>query len=202
MKIIFAAILGGIIVFAWGAVSWMVLRWHDPTLKVFANEELVAQTLTENAPVSGIYVLPKPQVPQSITHPASTDAVNAEAGAKMSEGPSAFVALTREGKDPQMKKEFAYAVALDIFAALLIALLVKATELGYLRRVLFIATVGIVVAVAGRLPYWIWWHFATDYMIVDCADVVVSWLLAGIVMAPLLGQESHRLGSGYRRVRM
>lgn len=195
MKTLLAAVLGGVIVFAWGAVSWMVLGWHAPTIQAFANEDQVAQVLVDNAPVSGIYLLPKPQPTQVAVPPA--EAAPAQAG------PFAFVAYAREGVDPQMTMPMAYAVAASILAALLIAWLVRAAEgLGYFQRVLFIATVGIVIAIAGRLPNWIWWHFSTEFMLVDLADVVIGWTLAALVMAALTGEERHRLGSSYRRLRV
>lgn len=195
MKTLLAAILGGVIVFAWGAVSWMVLGWHTPTINVFANEDQVAQVLVDNAPASGIYVLPKPQPSRVAAPPA--EAAPAQAG------PFAFVAYTREGVDPQMKMPMAYAVASSIIAALLIAWLVRAAEgLGYFQRVLFIATVGIVIAIAGRVPNWIWWHFSTEFMVIDLADVVIGWTLAALVMAALTGEERHRLGPNYRRLRV
>ncbi len=195
MKTLLAAILGGVIVFAWGTISWMVLGWHTPTINAFSNEDQVAQVLVDNAPMSGIYILPRPQPSQAAVPP--TEAAPAQAG------PFAFVAYAREGVDPQMKMPMAYAVASSILAALLIAWLVRAAEgLGYFQRVLFIATVGIVIAIAGRVPDWIWWHYSTEFMVIDLADVVIGWSLAGLVMAALTGEERHRLGPGYRRLRV
>jgi hypothetical protein len=198
MKTLLAAILGGAIVFAWGAVSWMALGWHAPTLKAFANEDQVAQVLVDNAPKSGIYVLPKPQPPAPVAADTSVDAAPAPA----STAPFAFVAFTREGVDPQMTMQMVYAILSNIIAALLVAWLVRAADgLGYFQRVLFIATVGIVIAIAGRATNWIWWHFSTDFMVVDLADVIIGWALAALVMAALTGEERHRLGSSYRRLR-
>jgi hypothetical protein len=197
MKTLLAAILGGAIIFAWGAVSWMVLGWHAPTLKAFANEDQVTQVLVDNAPMSGIYVLPKPQSP-----PAPADVSVDAVAAPVQSGPFAFVAFTREGIDPQMTMQMVYAILSSIIAALLVAWLVRAADgLGYFQRVLFIATVGIVIAIAGRAPNWIWWHFSMDFMVVDLADVVIGWALAALVMAALTGEERHRLGSSYRRLR-
>lgn len=203
MKTILAAILGGVVLFAWGAVSWMVLDWHEPTIKVFANEDQVSQVLTDNAPVSGIYVLPKLQSARSETHPEVTEQLNQEAAERLRQGPFAFVALTPEGMAAGMTRELLYTLGLNIVMALLVVWLVKATEgLGYLQRVVFITTIGIVIAGAGRLPNWIWWKFATDYMIVEVADVIIGWFAAAIVVAALTGEDRHRFGLTYRRMRL
>ena len=50
--------VGGVVLFVWGAVSWMVLPWHNMTLNTFTDEDKVANVLIANAPVRGIYVYP------------------------------------------------------------------------------------------------------------------------------------------------
>jgi hypothetical protein len=201
MKTILAAILGGILVFVWNAVSWMVLNWHEPTIKS------LTQVLVQSAPASGIYVL---------NYPAQTHAQDAsgqpletppQAGADATTAagsPFAFVAFAREGFGRnQMTRQYAYSLAVNIVTAMLIVLLVRAADgLNYLQRFLFIATVGIIIALAGRMPYWIWWQFPLGYMLVDCADVVIGWTIAAVIMAALTAAEHSMLGASYRRVRM
>src|SRR5438094_7933582 len=51
-------LIGGLVLFAWGVVSWMLLPWHLATLEKFKDEANVAQALTANAPKSGVYLLP------------------------------------------------------------------------------------------------------------------------------------------------
>ena len=42
-------IFGGIILFVWGFISWVVLPWHTITLNKFKDEAAVEQALTANA---------------------------------------------------------------------------------------------------------------------------------------------------------
>ncbi|MFO1435964.1 MAG: hypothetical protein U1F34_06305 [Gammaproteobacteria bacterium] len=208
MKSLLAAVLGGILVFVWNAVSWMVLNWHDPTIKSFTTPDQVTQVLVQSAPTSGIYVLNYPaqtHAQDASGQPLQEQADASAALADNAEGtPFAFVAFAREGfSRTQMTRQYAYSLAVNIVAALLIVLLVRAAdELNYVQRFLFIATVGIVIALAGRVPYWIWWQFPLDYMLVDCADVVIGWAIAALVMAALTGVEHGMLGASYRRMRM
>ncbi|MEQ1919893.1 MAG: hypothetical protein ABL955_11895, partial [Elusimicrobiota bacterium] len=51
------AVVGGLIAFAWSAVSWMALPFHDMTISRFADPASVVNVLSANAPHSGIYVL-------------------------------------------------------------------------------------------------------------------------------------------------
>jgi hypothetical protein len=206
MKTILAAILGGIAVFVWNAVSWMALSWHEPTIRQFTEPAQISQSLVEQAPSSGIYVLNHPQsdassAPGDESAAPPEPAAGGEAGANQ---PFAFVAFTREGfGGDQMPRQFAYALGANILTALMIVFLLRATsELSYPERVTFIATVGVIIAVAGRLPNWIWWHYPRDFMVVDIADVIIGWSLAALVMAALTGPENTRPGLSYRRVRL
>jgi hypothetical protein len=52
------AFIGGIVVFLWGVVSWMILPWHQMTMHKFSDEKSVAITIQDNAYTSGVYVLP------------------------------------------------------------------------------------------------------------------------------------------------
>jgi len=111
-----------------------------------------------------------------------------------------FVSYSREGMDPQMKREMPYAIALNIVVAFLIVALLKATDsVGYFGRVLFVTAIGVVIALGGVAPNWIWWRFSTDFTLVNCADTVIGWFVAGLIIAALTGEERSRLGATYRR---
>ena len=58
--VIKGTIVGGIIAFIWGAVSWMVLPWHMNTMEHFKSDSSVQATILRNAPKSGVYVIPNP----------------------------------------------------------------------------------------------------------------------------------------------
>ncbi len=49
-RLLAGTVLGGLVMFAWGAVSWMLLPWHQPALQSFANEEVVAAGARRRAP--------------------------------------------------------------------------------------------------------------------------------------------------------
>ena len=57
-RLLLSALLGGIVVFIWSAISWCVFPWHQWTMNVFDNEQAVSEVIVQNAPVSGSYMLP------------------------------------------------------------------------------------------------------------------------------------------------
>jgi hypothetical protein len=49
--------------------------------------------------------------------------------------------------------------------------------------VLFLAVVGLSASVIVDLPNWNWWGFSGSFTAVNLADNVLTWLLAGLVIA-------------------
>ena len=60
MTLMWGALVGGAILWVWGAVSWMLLPWHHATFRAFADEGAVERTILVAAPESGVYGLPAP----------------------------------------------------------------------------------------------------------------------------------------------
>src|SRR3989442_1654297 len=118
-SLLLGGILGGLVLFAWGVVSWMLLPWHLATLEKFKDEAKVAQALTANATKSGVYLLPnvhkhEPGLPAAKAKRAEAKGKKAEAKAKKAEakrkkaeaegmkrmiqGPFMFAAVSLQGR--------------------------------------------------------------------------------------------------------
>lgn len=182
-RVITASILGGVAVFIWCMASWMLLPWHKTSFAQFENESSVTKTLSENAPKSGIYLIP-------YISDFSGDA-KAEHDKKYTEGPLAFVAFSKEGgNDPQMKQQMLVALVMDLIGAFLIAsLLAAASGLSYVKRVAFVASAGLAVGILGNVPNYNWWHFPLNYTGIAIADTFIGWLIAGIFMAAVIRKK-------------
>ena len=68
-------------------------------------------------------------------------------------------------------------------AFLLTWLVLQTSGLSYARRVMFLAVVGLSASVIVDLPNWNWWGFSGSFTAVNVADNVITWLLAGLVIA-------------------
>jgi hypothetical protein len=162
------ALLGGIMMFLYFSASWMLLPWHMSTMSSFKNEKAVAKVLLDNAPTSGIYVLPfrtDPKVPASV------------------DKPFAFVSVMTEGFDcvknlgPMMAKEFALCLVL----AGLLTCLLKKQSCGC--PVAFSMKAGALVALAHNVPNFIFWHYPANFTLVSAADDFLAITLAGLVIS-------------------
>ena len=162
-KLILGAVLGGAVAFGWGAVSWMVLPWHATTLKTFTDEAAVARVVRQNAPEPGMYLL----VPKQQTAP---------------KGFMFFGAVRHEA--PEMKVYYLRGLATEMVGALLISwFLLLLAPMDYWSRVLVSAMMGLAAAVLARLPDWNWWSFSTSFTVMAMVDLVITWFVAGLVIA-------------------
>jgi lipoprotein signal peptidase len=65
-------------------------------------------------------------------------------------------------------------------------LLLQTTGLSYARRVAFLAVIGLAASVIVDLPNWNWWGFSGAYTVVNVADSMLTWLVAGLVISKVV----------------
>src|SRR2546426_9475892 len=150
-------ILDGLVLVAWGVVSWMLLPWHLATLEKFKDEAKVAQALTANATKSGVYLLPnvhkhEPGLPEAKAKKAEAKGKKAEAKRKKAEaegmkrmiqGPFMFAAVSLQGTSGSGAALPIQLVTTIVSALLATWLLTNSTLPGYWPRVGFLAGVAL-----------------------------------------------------------
>lgn len=166
MAVIKAGVLGGIILFIWGAISWMVLPWHQPTIHQFKNEKAVSEVIQANASRSGVYLFPSMFNKQETAQ----------------NGPMIFASVNLKGS-MSMVIPLLLSLLIQIIAACLVAWMVFQTTFGYLCRVWFVVVFGIAAGMISQLPNWNWFGFEINFVGVMLADLIIGWFLAGLVIA-------------------
>ena len=170
-KLILGAVLGGLVAFGWGALSWMLLPWHGKTLKTFKDEVAVAKVVRQNAPEPGMYLL----LPSHWNNPTS-------AQQSMSKGFMLFGAVRHEA--PDMNRYYLRGLAIEMLGALFIGwFILLLPPVGYWSRVRISAMLGLAAGVLARLPDWTWWSFSTEFTLTTIVDLTMTWFLAGLVIA-------------------
>jgi hypothetical protein len=182
---ILGGLLGGLALFVWGAISWMVLPWHMMALEKFKDEATVAQAIAANAPVHGVYLLPNPHKHDPSLSEDKKKAEEIESMKLRVQGPVMFASVTPQdarGMSPALLVQ----LLADILAAFLATrLLLRTRGLTYGCRVGLVSMVSLIIFVSAHLHYWNWWHFPTGYTAVHLADLLIGWSLAGMVIAKL-----------------
>lgn len=169
-SVLIAAVLGAVVMFLWGWLSWVLLPWQTAVSNRFADEAAVQQALKMNAERAGVYYLPF----------ESEDERPGE--------PTAFVNLRPDGWEMSMARTMIVGLIGLIVSALLVLMLLRlADPPTYRGRVGFIALSGLAIAFYGHFVYWNWYLFPTPYTIVQILDAAIGWTLAGLVMARVAG---------------
>lgn len=166
-NIVLAGIFGAVILFVWNSFSWMVLPWHAQILHQFANESVVSKVIKDNVNKSGIYL--------SEYNTQSLD-----------NSPQVFSVVSFHTKGGMQAQLMIYFVIEAIAAFLVAFMVILLNSKYYFVRLGFILLFALTAAIFCQLPYWIWWHFPSNFILVTFLDTLIAWFLAGTLMAAIL----------------
>ena len=197
-RIIAAAIIGGIVVFAWGAFSHMVLPIGELGLASLPEEERMLAPMKGSITERGFYMFPG-----TSAHPDEAELKEWEARYKA--GPRGVVVYDPSGGPAmgggQLGSEFASGVG----GALVLAIVLSAIGCCWrgAGRAAHGALVGLAMGVfawlAVDVSYMVWYRFPAMFAAAGLIDQGVGWALAGGVIglvvkkrecAPCAGEEA------------
>ena len=187
MRIIIAGLIGGIVLFIWGAVAHMALPIGEMGMKVAANQDATIATLQAAGDQgAGVYMIPG-MAPEAWRDEAARNAFIE----KYRTSPSAFVVYDPAGNPamasmgPNLVKQFVS----DYFVALLAAWIMAAGAFSFGTRVAMGAAMGLIAWFSISVPYWNWYQFPMDFTIGALLDSGLGLLIASIPMAWWLGRR-------------
>ena len=187
-KILIGGIVGGIVMFIWGAVSHMALGLGEAGIKQLPNEDAVLAPLPANLKESGFYFFPgMDQTPGMTKEQQKASEENWKK--KYTTGPSGVLVYLAHGGEAMSPKQLLTQFATDLITSLLAACLLAAAAgalTGYGGRVLFVTLLGCLPWLAVNLPYWNWYGFPIDFTLAALADGVIGFFLAGLVLAAMV----------------
>jgi len=182
-RLALGSLLGGIVLFVWGAIAWIVIPWPGEPLRAFTSEDAVIQAVKANAPRSGNYLLPiEPKRTPGMTDEQYTAAEQA-AMDKMSRGPMIFAAVRLEPMGSTTRPLILQLLTQLVLALIASFLLLQTGRLSYKGRVIFLTVIGVIIFVGGHADEWNWWSFSNAYMLMQFGAIVIGWLLASFVIA-------------------
>jgi len=183
-KILLGGIVGGIVLFIWGAVAHMALGIGESSMKAMQNEETVLATMKENLKEPGLYLFPGGVPSNDIT-----EEQQAELMRKWEQGPSGFLVFHPQGMPAMSAKTLLTELGSNILAALVAAFLLS-QALGSLTsfgsRVLFVALIGLVPFLSISVSFWNWYGFPSGFTLGEFVEQVVGFGLAGVAMAAIV----------------
>lgn len=187
MRILVAGVLGGIVMFVWGAVAHILLPVGEMGMHVPSEQPAALEVLGRTTQGrEGVYMYP------SIEQEKMSDAAAMAAfAAEHKDSPFAFVVYRPGGNPifasmaPNLVKQFVS----DTLAALVAAWIMALAAVGFGKRVAIAAACGLFAWLAISVPYWNWYMFPVDFTLGALIEQIVGWLLAGAAMAWWLGRK-------------
>jgi hypothetical protein len=193
-RVFVASLVGAIVCFVWGYVSWMVLDWRTSSLRSFNNEDLVTRTLLSSAPEPGTYMLPNWMGETSSKPTPESQAAEQKAQASLKAGPYIY-AIVRPG--PKQDRfgfdlRLPYAFLRSLCACFIVALLVRQTKrLDYIQKVGFCVLCGIFAGLVTDIPLFIWFEAPLRHTLINMADHLCEWFLAGLVIGAFVQEREN-----------
>ena len=173
-----AALTAAVVVFLWQSVSHIALPWHQSTFSEFKDISAVQNVIEQNADGPGMYVVPW-------ADPGDKEAMK-KAMEQKDKGFSMFASVRPNGSNAMgvsLGQQFLWNLIGAFFVAFLLTKLnLKDTSCKVGTTVFF----ALFTVVTGILPNWSWWGFGNSFIAVNIADTLISWSLAGFVLAKLL----------------
>lgn len=187
-RFVLSSVLAALLVFAWSIVSLMIIGWHEAGMRTFADETAVGAVLTANALQTGVYLLPGVGGP-TLTNDLQTDgatksSASVEPTERMRAGPFFYGAVRVGQREWSMPMLLAKSFATQLAGAFLLTAMLGAMRFeSYGGRVAACALAGLFAGVVGHIPQTTWWEFPWSATLVNIADLTISWLLGGLVIA-------------------
>lgn len=175
MRIVSVSFLSAVVLFIWGAVTLVFIPWHNHVMLGVKDERAVLDVLRTQAVETGVYSVP-------IDHNSYT-----------ATSPFAMIMYRPNGMGMGHGGVMAVSFATYWLASLVAALLLPRNETwSYARRVLFFVGLGVFTSLVAHVNNWTWMGYSPGYTLVAIFDLVVGWLLAGLVLARLLPRGGQR----------
>ncbi len=185
MRNVIAGVVGGIIVFVWGAIAHLATPLGTAGLRALPNEAPVIEALKANVPQSGLYFFPGVDMSRKPT-PEEQKAWEA----KLRAGPSGLIVYTAGGMGAMEPRQLVTELISDILAAVLAAILLSFMAVPYITRAVAPALFALYAFLSLTVSHWNWYHFPTAFVTAELVTEFIGWLLAGLAMAKILTAPS------------
>ena len=187
-RILLAGLAGGVVMFFWGFVSHMLLPLGDAGISYLTYQDEILPSISKRISKPGLYMFPWPENPPGTPAPENDESMKQaeEMHKTMPHGlliynpPAGPYSMT-----PHLITEFATNVVSALIAAVLVCMAIGSLD-SFVKRVLFVAAIGLSAGIAVNVPYWNWYEFPTSFTLAQIVEHVVGFTLVGAVIAAII----------------
>jgi hypothetical protein len=187
MRILFAGILGGIVMFIWTSIAHMALPLGEAGINEIPNESAVLSAMQGNiGDKTGFYIFPGLGVGKNATRQEKSEAMK-QMQQRIAANPSGILMYHPPGRPFAFGKSLVVEFSTEVLQAILVVWLLAQTRIGSLGgRVGFVLIAGILAAITTNVSYWNWYGFpgvyTASYMLIEIVGFVLVGIVAGLVL--------------------
>ena len=178
-KALAGVIVGAIVYFIWGFISWAVIPWHTATVKALPQQRLLSDTMKVVIKEPGFYVFP---AEENRNDKDERDKVNE----LFRQGPVGTVAFSPTGHERMGADILIKQFVSDLVQAALVMFVLFAASHRFksvVHRAHLAAALGLLIGIAAHVQNRLWFNFPMGYTIVNILDLTVGYALLGIALA-------------------
>ena len=178
IRMLMAGLVGGIILFLWGFLAWVILPIHKASLHDIPRQDSVITALKSSLSEKGVYPFP-----------SMLPGEQQQWEERYRKGPVGMIVYDPAGSSPTMPSQMAVGFLINIVSAFFVAwFLARSTAFNasYIKRVAYCGMYGIFLVAASTLVMWNWFNEPGDWVTGLIIDYVAGWPLAGIGIAAIM----------------
>src|SRR4029434_7709349 len=187
MRILFAGILGGIVMFIWTSIAHMALPLGETGINEIPNESALLSAMQSNiGEKTGLYIFPGLGVGKNATREEKSEAMK-QMQQRIDANPSGILMYHPPGRPFAFGKSLAIEFSTEVLQAILMIWLLAQTRIGsFAGRVAFVLIAGVLAAITTNVSYWNWYGFpavyTASYMLIEIVGFVLIGVVAGLVL--------------------
>lgn len=193
IRLLVAAVVGGVLMFGWGAASHMVLGLGEMGMDSMPPqaEPAVVAALEGASLEPGVYFYPGWGGADAKNFTKEQEAAWLK---KYAAGPTGLILYNKgAGKEVMMPPERLLGeFASNVVAALLVACIFTMARMSLVPMVLSSIFIGLVIPASISFSHWNWYGFPTAWLTAETLDQVAGWAISGTGMALVVGGGRRR----------
>ncbi|MGE0481089.1 MAG: hypothetical protein AB7Q17_11520 [Phycisphaerae bacterium] len=182
VRVLFAGIVGGIVMFCFGAAAHMVLHVDHLYVRPLPADSPVTSQLKSTLTERGFYFFP------GMDESSLTDEETERWMAQLRAGPRGIVVFDPSGGEMMEPRQLGNEFASNVAAALALAIVLANVRANWLGRTFLAGLVGVFATLSIDVSYWNWYRFPDGLLAASLIEQGLGWLLAGAFIAAVLGR--------------
>lgn len=183
MRVILAALIGGVAIFCWGAAVHMLPSHEMTGIKSLPSDRVLLPQMKQLIPDPGFYFFP------GMDETDTSEQAQKEWMERLQQGPTGILVFRPEGGEAMSMAQLGREYGSNTISALIIAIVLSQVRGGRAKRGMIGGLLGVLAWMMVDVSYWNWYGFPDAMMLASLVEQGGGGLLGGLGIALVLGRD-------------